>query len=271
MEKDKIVNHPDHYTQKGIETIKLIELLLTPEEFRGYLKGNIIKYRDRAGLKTPDPKIDYDKAEWYYNYVSKEDTKCSCGGNCNKEKGNPFNVTTTLLNSENKEEKVKTVGGDKPIYFVDNLPEKQLTDVSDELEGSKDYSEFINTEESISNNDDEEEKNIIEDYLAGVPNTYIITNYGINKNKLYSILNKNKIPRKTNKSEVLDYVYAMEEDLLIEILDDYESGISKASLSDKYNLSTYEINTIIDIFRWFNPTVVFYHLVVLYYRVRGKD
>lgn len=41
----------------------------------------------------------------------------------------------------------------------------------------------------------------------------------------------------------------MEEDLLIEILDDYESGISKASLSDKYNLSTYEINTIIDIFR----------------------
>lgn len=38
MEKDKIVNHPDHYTQTGIETIKLIELLLTPEEFRGFLK-----------------------------------------------------------------------------------------------------------------------------------------------------------------------------------------------------------------------------------------
>ena len=41
----------------------------------------------------------------------------------------------------------------------------------------------------------------------------------------YSILNKNKVPRKTNKSEVLDYIYAMEEDLLIEILDELVNKI----------------------------------------------
>lgn len=248
MEKDKIVNHPDHYNQGGIETIKLIELLLTPEEFRGYLKGNIIKYRDRAGFKTPDPKIDYGKAEWYYNYIFKEDTKCSCGGNCNKEKGTSFNVTTALLNSENKEEKVKTVEGDKPIYFVDSLPEER-DKVKEETEELKDYTNYIKDIENKEDIDEDTEENIIEDYLAGVPNTYIVTNYGINKNKLYSILNKNKIPRKTNKSEVLEYIYSMEEDLLIEILEEYENGTSKAKLSDKYNLSTYEINTIIDIFR----------------------
>lgn len=250
MEKDNMVYSPKHYNQGSLETIKLIELMLTPEEFRGYLKGNIIKYRDRAGFKTPNPERDYKKAKWHYDYLFKKQKKCSCGGKCNKEKGNSFNVTTTLLNNETKEEKVKSLGGTEPIYFVDSLPEQQPTDVPDESEDNKDYSEFINTEEeTILNNDDEEEKNIIEDYLAGVPNTYIITNYGINKNKLYSILNKNKVPRKTNKSEVLEYIYAMEEDLLIEILDEYENGTSKASLSDKYNLSTYEINTIIDIFR----------------------
>lgn len=251
MEKDKIINHPDHYNQGGIETIKLIELLLTPEEFRGYLKGNIIKYRDRAGFKTPDPKIDYGKAEWYYDYFFKKQKKCSCGGNCNKEKGTSFDITTTLLNNETKEEKVKSLGGTEPIYFVDSLPEER-DKVKEETEELKDYTNYIKDiedKEDKEDIDEDTEENIIEDYLAGVPNTYIVTNYGINKNKLYSILNKNKVPRKTNKSEVLEYIYSMEEDLLIEILEEYEEGTSKAKLSDKYNLSTYEINTIIDIFR----------------------
>ena len=38
------VNHPAHYKVGGIETIDYIEAKLTPEEFRGYLKGNALKY-----------------------------------------------------------------------------------------------------------------------------------------------------------------------------------------------------------------------------------
>lgn len=59
------VNHPNHYTRTKPETIDMIEAILTPEEFRGYCKGNMIKYRDRAGHKD-NAQQDYDKAKWYY-------------------------------------------------------------------------------------------------------------------------------------------------------------------------------------------------------------
>lgn len=35
------------------------------EEYKGYLKGNIIKYRERAGRKG-DAETDHDKARWHY-------------------------------------------------------------------------------------------------------------------------------------------------------------------------------------------------------------
>lgn len=59
------VNSPAHYTQGGIETIDAIEAALTPEEFRGYLKGNILKYVHRERLKGQTESIM--KAEWYAN------------------------------------------------------------------------------------------------------------------------------------------------------------------------------------------------------------
>ena len=61
------VNHPGHYTDGGIETIAILQAKLTDEEFRGYFRGNAIKYLSRAGKKTPDPKQDYEKAQWYLN------------------------------------------------------------------------------------------------------------------------------------------------------------------------------------------------------------
>ena len=65
MADDKdMVNSPSHYTQGGIETIDYIEAKLTPEEFKGYLKGNIIKYTSRAGLKD-EVKQEFAKAQWY--------------------------------------------------------------------------------------------------------------------------------------------------------------------------------------------------------------
>lgn len=59
-----IVNHPPHYTSGGIETIDFIEAKLTPEEFRGYCLGNVIKYVSRAGKKENNQQ-DLDKAAWY--------------------------------------------------------------------------------------------------------------------------------------------------------------------------------------------------------------
>lgn len=60
------VNHPAHYTHGGIETIDFIQAKLTPEEFRGYLKGNILKYGSRIGHKENDMQ-DAGKLAWYTN------------------------------------------------------------------------------------------------------------------------------------------------------------------------------------------------------------
>jgi hypothetical protein len=60
------VNSPAHYTAGGIETIDFIKAKLTPEEFQGYLKGNIIKYTSRAGKKA-EMVQDFEKGQWYMN------------------------------------------------------------------------------------------------------------------------------------------------------------------------------------------------------------
>ena len=58
------INHPAHYTHGGIETIDFIQAKLTPEEFRGFLKGNILKYGSRIGHKDNDMQ-DAGKLAWY--------------------------------------------------------------------------------------------------------------------------------------------------------------------------------------------------------------
>jgi hypothetical protein len=58
------VNQPPHYKIGGIETIDIIKAKLTPDEFRGYLKGNVVKYLTRAGHKE-DAGKDVDKMVWY--------------------------------------------------------------------------------------------------------------------------------------------------------------------------------------------------------------
>lgn len=64
--KSDPVNHPAHYKVGGIETIDYIKAKLTPEEFRGYLKGNLLKYSSRIGHKGA-AQIDAGKAGWYAN------------------------------------------------------------------------------------------------------------------------------------------------------------------------------------------------------------
>ena len=57
------INRPAHYTAGEIECIDAIKAALTPDEFRGYLKGNILKYvwreRHKGGVQS------LGKAEWY--------------------------------------------------------------------------------------------------------------------------------------------------------------------------------------------------------------
>lgn len=58
-----MVNAPPHYRQGGIECIDAIRAALTPEEFRGYCKGNAIKYVWRERYKGGDESMD--KAKYY--------------------------------------------------------------------------------------------------------------------------------------------------------------------------------------------------------------
>ena len=62
------VNHPPHYTQGGIECIDAIQAALTADEFRGYCKGNALKYVCRERSKGGDQ--DLRKAEWYLKRLS---------------------------------------------------------------------------------------------------------------------------------------------------------------------------------------------------------
>lgn len=64
--KEDPVNHPAHYKVGGIETIDYIKAKLTPDEFRGYLKGNLLKYSSRIGHKGA-AQLDAGKAGWYAN------------------------------------------------------------------------------------------------------------------------------------------------------------------------------------------------------------
>lgn len=65
MHDEDLVHHPSHYNQGGIETLGIIKMCLTDEEFKGFLKGNIIKYRERAQFKG-NAAQDYAKAKFYY-------------------------------------------------------------------------------------------------------------------------------------------------------------------------------------------------------------
>jgi hypothetical protein len=65
MMADDMVNKPSHYQLfPEREVIGLIRHELTEAEYRGYLKGNILKYRLRAGKKF-DLAEDVNKAMWY--------------------------------------------------------------------------------------------------------------------------------------------------------------------------------------------------------------
>ena len=73
IENDSKAKNPNsnHYELwENFEAIDVIKLALTDEEYKGFLKGNILKYRLRAGkkniendniIKDINKSIDYEK------------------------------------------------------------------------------------------------------------------------------------------------------------------------------------------------------------------
>ena len=53
----------NHYKDLGIQPLEVMQTVLTPEEYRGFLKGNIIKYSIRQGRKEGSD--DAGKAKHY--------------------------------------------------------------------------------------------------------------------------------------------------------------------------------------------------------------
>lgn len=68
--KNDNVNHPKHYCKGGLECIQVIEAQLTPQQYEGYLYGNVLKYMwrwpDKNGLE------DLRKAKHYLEWLIEE-------------------------------------------------------------------------------------------------------------------------------------------------------------------------------------------------------
>lgn len=65
---DDSVNHPSHYTDGKIECIDAIESSMSKEAFKGYCKGNIIKYLWRYEHKGGMESLK--KAMWYIDKLT---------------------------------------------------------------------------------------------------------------------------------------------------------------------------------------------------------
>lgn len=60
--------HDKHYTECLVEPIVLMQAVMTKEQFKGFLIGNALKYRLRAGHKE-DAQKDIDKALRYEQWL----------------------------------------------------------------------------------------------------------------------------------------------------------------------------------------------------------
>ncbi len=65
------VAKPEHYNKGDIEAIDAIKASMSPEEFRGYLKGNSLKYLWRYHYKKK-PVEDLRKCRWYVDKLIQE-------------------------------------------------------------------------------------------------------------------------------------------------------------------------------------------------------
>lgn len=66
-----VVNNPHHYNVGSIECIEAIKESMSRDSFKGYLKGNCMKYLWRYEYKDK-AKQDLEKAQWYLNLLISE-------------------------------------------------------------------------------------------------------------------------------------------------------------------------------------------------------
>jgi len=65
------VTRPDHYNMGAVEAIEAIKASMPDHEFRGYLKGNALKYLWRYDYKGK-PIEDLRKCKWYIDRLLQE-------------------------------------------------------------------------------------------------------------------------------------------------------------------------------------------------------
>lgn len=63
-EKEDLVNHPSHYTNKDVETIDSMVIIFGAKDTATICLGNCFKYLDRYKFKG-NPQQDLEKALWY--------------------------------------------------------------------------------------------------------------------------------------------------------------------------------------------------------------
>ena len=67
------INSPRHYTSGSIECIAAIQAALGDNQFKGFLRGNVVKYlwryQDKGGIE------DLRKARWYLEKLIEEEVK----------------------------------------------------------------------------------------------------------------------------------------------------------------------------------------------------
>ena len=64
------VVHPSHYNRTSVEVIDTLRGMLTDDEYRGFLIGNVVKYISRYSLKNGIE--DIKKAKYYLNLLEKD-------------------------------------------------------------------------------------------------------------------------------------------------------------------------------------------------------
>jgi|TARA_R110000744_G_scaffold344683_1_gene450082 hypothetical protein len=70
--EEDVVNNPSHYNTGSIECIEAISESMTSESFKGYLKGNALKYIWRCDYKGKKIE-DLQKAVWYLQKLMQEE------------------------------------------------------------------------------------------------------------------------------------------------------------------------------------------------------
>jgi len=73
-EEEDMVGKPKHYNSGNIECIDAIEESMSSHAFKGYLKGNCMKYLWRYDYKGKQVE-DLQKAGWYLNKLTEMVTK----------------------------------------------------------------------------------------------------------------------------------------------------------------------------------------------------